>query len=124
MKVELTKNKPPEGRTVNPSECFELRAAALYRDQYTSAVPKEGQAALLTAGQLRAAAESVHAALRRGAIRLVDARAELAVLKAALEVSVIGPVPVKIGEPYKIREPRKPGSTSKRKKSRKKAKGR
>lgn len=108
------------------SECFILRAAALYRNDYTGKPPEPGQFARLTAGQLRSAEEAVRAAQRRGAIKLVDAKEELAVLKAALEVlGQVGPgtVPTIIGdEPFKIREPRKAGSKVKRKNKKKRRK--
>lgn len=101
---------------------FVLRAAALYRDEYSSRPPKPGQTASLSEGKLRSARESINAALRRGAIRLVDAREELAVIKAALEIAQTtgAEVPVRISdEPFRIREPRKKKSKSKRKGKRK-----
>jgi hypothetical protein len=105
---------------LRPSECFELRAAGLYRQEYDSKPPEPGTVGWLTAGQLRSARESIHAALRRGAIRLADAREELAVIKAALELLKGNPnhatAPIRIGdEPFRIREKKKPGSKSKRK---------
>jgi hypothetical protein len=117
---EIRLKKTARKEEVSKSECFVLRAAALYRNDYSGKPPKPGQFTRLTVGQLRAARESVNAALRRGAIRLIDAKEELAVLDAALEVlNQVGPgtVPCLIGEePFRIREPRKKGSTSKRKK--------
>ena len=111
--------KPDRTRAPRPSECFILKAAGLYRQQYSSAPPKPGTMANLSAGQLRSARESINAALRRGAIRLVDAREELAVIKAAIEVlgpAGAGTVPVMISmEPFRIREPRKANSKAKRK---------
>lgn len=124
-RIEL-RRRPAEvvQEEVPKSQCFVLRAAGLYRDDYSSAPPKPGQFTRLTAGQLRAAKESVNAGLRRGAIRLADAREELNVLNAALEVlGQVGPgtVPCLIGEePFKIRETRKAGSKSKRKKRKRK----
>lgn len=119
-KIELSRVPPKRKEAVAKSECFVLRAAALYRNDYTDAPPKPGDFTRLSAGQMRAARESVNAALRRGAIRLVDAREELAVIDAAIKVlGRYGPgtVPVLIGEePFRIREPRKSGSKSKRKK--------
>lgn len=113
--------KPDRSRPPRPADCFELRAAALYRQEYSSKPPEPGTVAWLTAGQLRSARESIHAALRRGAMRLVDAREELAVIKAALELLKGTPnhatAPIRIGdEPFRIREPRKRASKSKRKK--------
>lgn len=105
------------------SSCFVLKAAALYRQEYSSKPPEGGTRAWLSHGQLRSAEEAVRAALRRGAIRLVDAREELAVLRAAREVlgpAGAGSVPVMIAdESFRIREPRKPDSKSKRKRKRK-----
>jgi hypothetical protein len=102
-----------------PSDCFELKAAALYRQEYSSKPPAPGTMAWLTEGQLRSANEAINAALRRGAIRLVDAREEQAVIKAALQIAngTASVVPVRISdEPFRIREPRKATSKSKRKK--------
>ncbi len=121
--IRLVRKAPAVTEEVQKSECFVLRAAGLYRNDYDDAPPRPGQYTRLSSGQLRAAKESVRAGLRRGAIRLADAREELAVLEAALEVlGQVGPgtVPCLIGEePFRIREPRKQGSTSKRKKRRK-----
>lgn len=121
--VKLAKKAPVIKEELLRSECFILRAAALYRDDYSGKAPLPGQFARLSSGQLRAARESVNAALRRGAIRLVDAKEELGVIDAALEVlNHVGPgtVPTLIGEePFRIREPRKKGSKSKRKKRKK-----
>lgn len=115
VKADRKKGRP------RPSDCFELKAAALYRQEYSSKPPEPGTMAWLSAGQLRSAREAIHAALRRGAIRLVDAREELAVIKAALELAGgmegKATVPVRIAdEPFRIREPRKRKSKSKRKK--------
>lgn len=106
------------------SECFELRAAALYRAEYSSKPPQPGDQSLLNMGQVADFRAAVQKAIQRGAIALADARAELAVLDACREVLKLSPqstVPVVIGdEPYRIREPRKPNSKVKRKKKRKK----
>lgn len=116
LKVDRPKHAPA------PSQCFELKAAGLYRQEYNSKPPEPGTMAWLTEGQLRSAEEAVRAAQRRGAIRLVDAREELATIKAALELAhgaASAVVPVRISdEPFRIREPRKPGSKVKRKKRR------
>src|SRR3954470_12424503 len=111
------KAKRPKGAP-RPSDCFELKAAALYRQQYNSKPPEPGTMAWLTEGQPRSANEAIHAALRRGAIRLVDAREEQAVIKAALQIAngTASVVPVRISdEPFRIREPRKANSKVKRK---------
>lgn len=120
--LRLVKKAPVVKEQIQRSECFVLRAAALYRSNYAGKPPAPGYFARLSAGELRGCREAVHAALRRGAIRLVDAREELAVLQGALEVlGQVGPgtVPTLIGEePFQIRETRKPNA--KRKKKRKK----
>jgi hypothetical protein len=117
--------KPDRSEAPKADQCFVLKAAALYRQEYSSKPPEPGTMAWLTAGQLRSARESIHAALRRGAIRLVDAREELGVLQAALELLKGAPTyataPVRIAdEPFRIREPRKSGSKSKRKRKKRK----
>jgi hypothetical protein len=117
------RRKPRVKGKVPAAECFELRAAALYRAEYHAKPPQPGDQTLMNAGQIADFRAAVQKAMQRGAIALVDARAELAVLKAMAEVLKLNPrgaVPARIGdEPFKIREPRKSGSKSKRKKNRK-----
>ncbi|MGH2937378.1 MAG: hypothetical protein ACRDPE_04570 [Solirubrobacterales bacterium] len=120
---ELVRRAPKVKGKVAPAECFELRAAALYRAEYHAKPPQPGDQTLMNMGQIADFRAAVQKAMQRGAIALVDARAELAVLAAMSEVLKLNPrgvVPARIGdEPFKIREPRKSGSKSKRKKNRK-----
>lgn len=104
---------------VDPSECFVLRAAGLYRAAYSSKAPEPGWQSLMNRGQIADFRAAVQAALQRGAISFADARAEFAVLDAARDVLKMAPggtVPCVIGdEPFKIREPRKANSKVRRK---------